>query len=57
MLAGRVVGHARQVSSMSKGRNTHDVIVKGGYNVVPNGEGQHVPMCDTRQTVTGATSS
>lgn len=38
ILAGRMVGHARQVSSMGKGRNTKDVMVESGYNVVPSGE-------------------
>lgn len=48
MLVGRRVGHARQVGSMGKGRNTHDMM-KSEYNVVPNGERQHVPTCDTRR--------
>lgn len=43
MLAGKMVGHPRQGSSMGKGRNTHDVMVKSVYNVVPNKERQHVP--------------
>lgn len=38
ILAGRMVGHARQVSSMGKGRNTHDVMVESGYTAVPSGE-------------------
>lgn len=57
MLVGKMVGHPRQVSSMGKGRNTHEVMVKSVYNVVPNGERQHVPECDARQSVTGATYS
>lgn len=42
---------------MGKGGNMHDVMVKSGYNVVPNRERQHVPKCDARQIVAGATSS
>lgn len=42
---------------MGKGRNTHDVMVKRGCSVVPNGERRRVPKCDVRQTVTDAASS
>lgn len=57
MLAGRMVGRARQVSSMGKGRNTHDMVETSGFGAVPNGGRQRVPKCDTRWIVTGASSS
>lgn len=45
------------MGSTGQGGKTQDVMVMSGYNVAPNGEGQHDPKCDAGQMVTGATSS